>query len=45
MEGIGLAWSNRLDIESQFDSNIVQLLGIPGQILVPPCSDSNFKSK
>ena len=28
--------SNWLDIESQIDSNILQLLGIPGQILVPP---------
>ena len=25
-----------LDIESQFDSNLLQLLGIPGRILVPP---------
>ena len=28
--------SNWLDIESQFDWNILQLLGIPGWILVPP---------
>ena len=25
-----------LSISSQFDSNILQLLGIPGRILVPP---------
>ena len=28
--------SNRLWISSQFESNILQLLGIPGRILVPP---------
>ena len=28
--------SNWLDIDSQFDSNILQLLGIPSRILVPP---------
>ena len=28
--------SNWLSISSQFDSNILQLLGIPGRILVPP---------
>ena len=28
--------SNRLPISSQVDLNILQLLGIPGRILVPP---------
>ena len=35
---------NWLDIESQFDSNIFQLLWIPGRILVPPVTQL-FKSK
>ena len=30
--GITINWR----ISSQFDSNILQLLGIPGRILVPP---------
>ena len=37
-------WESKLDIESKFDSNILQLLGIPGQILVPPVTQL-FSSK
>ena len=33
-----------LSISSQFDSNILQLLGIPGWILVPPVTQ-HFRSK
>ena len=36
--------SNWLSISSQFDSNILQLLGIPGRILVPPATQL-FRSK
>ena len=36
--------SNWLDIECQIDSNIVQLLGILGRILVPPVTQL-FRSK
>ena len=35
---------NWLDIESQFDSYILQLLEIPGRILVPPVTQM-FRSK
>ena len=35
---------NRFDVESQFDSNILQLLGIPGRILVPPVTQL-FRAK
>ena len=35
---------NWLDIESQFDTNILQLLGIPDRILVPPVTQL-FRSK
>ena len=33
-----------LSISSQFDSNILQLFGIPGKILVPPVTQ-HFRSK
>ena len=36
--------SNWLDIERQFDSYILQLLGIPGRILLPPVTQL-FRSK
>ena len=36
--------SNCLSISSQFDSNILQLLEIPGRILVPPVTQI-FRSK
>ena len=36
--------SNWLSISSQFDSNNLQLLGIPGRILVPPVTQL-FSSK
>ena len=46
--GIPCNWrifeSNWLDIESQFDSNILQLHGIQGRILVPPMIQL-FRSK
>ena len=35
---------NWLSISNQFDSNILQLLGIPGRILVPPVTQL-FRSK
>ena len=46
--GISIDWrifeSNRLSISSQFESNILQLLEIPGRILVPPVTQL-FRSK
>ena len=36
--------SNWLSISSQFDSNILQFLGIPGRILVPPVTQL-YRSK